>query len=216
MAKHSTFVIGITGGIGCGKSTAAACFQKLDIPVLDADRLSHEATAPDGLALDEIRATFGDQFFTKEGALDRHLLAQHVFQDRNALDQLSNIVHRQVVAQLLEGVALAKKKRQPVICLDVPIPVKEGFLNLADFVLVIWASEEERLKRLAKRGMPEAEARRRMALQMTEEEYRAIGNLCLENNGSLEDLEQQIHQFIRQELHQRGIRIPLPSNASAQ
>ena len=201
------FIIGITGGIGCGKSTAAKICREAGLPVIDADELSREVTAACGAAMPAIIGKFGPGAADSHGALDREHMAKKVFQNHRALDQLSAIVHQYVIEQIIVRVKKLEEKKTRAVVLDVPIPVKHGFLDLCDQVWVIWASDEIRLARLALRGMEEAEARRRMAMQMTRDEYFALANHVLENDGTPEDLAVLIRGLLDEELGQRGIRI---------
>ena len=93
-------IVGLTGGIGSGKSYAANLFSQLGVPIIDADQIAHMITTPNGLATPEIIARFGSEYLTAEGAIDRTKLRQHVFQNPNALAQLNAITHPLIRAQL--------------------------------------------------------------------------------------------------------------------
>lgn len=201
------FVIGITGGIGTGKSTVAKLFGLMGLTVLDADQISHEVTAAGGLAVPEVIECFGEEILDDDGHIDREKLAELVFTDKNRLDRLSAIVHRWVIASIQEQVKQLEKKKVKACVLDVPIPVKEGFLDISNHVLVVWAKESIRIQRLAKRGMSEEEARRRMAMQMTEEEYSRLANEVLRNDGSFDALVEAVESVATRELRSRGIRL---------
>lgn len=199
------FVVGVTGGIGTGKSTVSKILNKMGLQVLDADQISHDVTGKNGVAVAEIILHFGEGILNEQGEIDRRLLGSIVFQDKNKLDLLSEIVHRQVIKTLQEEVAKLEKKKVKALVLDVPIPVKEGFLDLSDHVLVVWAKPELRISRLAKRGMGREEALRRMAMQMTEEEYSRLGHEVIRNDGSLKELIDMVEAFAKRELRSRGI-----------
>ncbi|MDI9469643.1 MAG: dephospho-CoA kinase [Bacillota bacterium] len=207
LRKPKPFVIGITGGIGCGKSTVAALFREWGLEVLDADAMSHALTAAGGAAVDEVALAFGEDMRASDGGIDRRKLAALVFRDKNAIDRLSSIIHRHVIAGLINGVADAGRRGLGAICLDVPIPVREGFLDLTDYVVVVWASEDVRLERLAARGMEPAEARRRIRMQMTEEEYSSLASTVLRNDGDKDELRELVDGIVRDQLHARGIRL---------
>ncbi len=201
------FVLGITGGIGCGKSTVAALCRDAGLPVIDADELSRQVTAAGGAALPELIERFGDAIVDAKGSLDRARMARLVFQDRRALDDLSAIVHKYVLDAIRQQVTRMDERRQRAVVLDVPIPVKHGFLDLCSQVWVVWAKEETRLERLRQRGMDETEAKRRMAMQMSRDEYVAIADQVIENDTSLDDLKAKVNDLLVQELKERGIRI---------
>ncbi|NJP41498.1 dephospho-CoA kinase [Oscillospiraceae bacterium HV4-5-C5C] len=227
------FVIGITGGIGCGKSTAAACLAAMGLPLIDADLISRQVSAPGGPAMPAILKRFGLEILQtcpetfaaafqdpesswettdswRHLVLDREKLAVRVFNHKNELDDLSRIVHHFVIEEIKRQYQQHLDRKTKALILDVPLPVKEGFLDLVNYVLVIWADETVRIKRLALRGMDEAEARRRMAVQMTEADYQALAQKVIYNNGSREALQEQLSQFAEQVLGERGIRVKRP------
>jgi dephospho-CoA kinase len=201
------FVLGVTGGIGCGKSTVAGICHAAGLPLIDADQLSRAVTGPGGAAIADLKVIFGDGAITEEGGLDRKKMAGLVFSDKRLLDQLSATVHRFVILEMGEQVQRLDEAGQRAVVLDVPIPVKRGFLDICDQVWVVWADDEIRLERLAARGMDREEARRRMAMQMSREQYTDLADFVLENNGSLAELEEKVAQLLDQELGQRGIRL---------
>lgn len=198
------FVIGITGGIGSGKSSVAKILHEMGIEILDADLISHQVTAEGGSAVEEVTGLFGEEIL-EQGVINRKKLADVVFSDKNRLDQLSAIVHRHVIETIRNRVSQLEKKKVKVCALDVPIPVREGFLDLSDYVIVIWAKDEVRIRRLTERGMKPDEARRRMAMQMTEDEYKALASEVIRNDGSREELLEAVEEFALRELAGRGI-----------
>ena len=202
------FVIGITGGIGSGKSTVAARVAARGVIVLDADAISHEVTASGGRAMEEILALFGRRVSRPDGSLDRKGMAAIVFKDRSALDRLSAIVHRHVLTVMAERLEALKEKGVKVVALDVPIPVKNGFVDVCDVIWVVHASERVRVSRLVARGMKEDEAMRRITVQIPQEEYLALADETLENDGNLSDLEGSVDVLLTDTLSARGIRLP--------
>jgi dephospho-CoA kinase len=204
------FIVGITGGIGCGKSTAARICREAGLPVIDADEISRQVTAAGGSALPAITEAFGKGVIDAKGALDRQAMAKKVFQNHRTLDQLSQIIHRQVVEIMGRQIEKLKEKKARAAVLDVPIPVKQGFLDVCDQVWVIWADDETRISRLEARGMAREEALRRMSMQMNRDEYARIADHMVDNNGSEHELEGNIHLLLQTELGQRGIRITPP------
>lgn len=200
------FLIGITGGIGCGKSTVAQLCRDAGLVVIDADQISRDVTLPGGLAIEPIQAKFGKKVIDQEGGLDRAKMAKLAFEDRKILDQLSAIVHAQVIAEMTRQIELHKQKKTKVVVLDVPIPVRQGFLDTVDQVWVVRADEKVRIERLSSRGMAEPEARRRMAMQMTPEEFSEIADHTIDNSFDYLQLIDQIEGLLKQELGNRGIR----------
>jgi len=201
------FVIGITGGMGTGKSTAAKIFADRGVRVLDADEISRKVTGPQGRALDSIRELLGNKMFDSSGNLNRKLVAGLVFSDRTMLDKLSAVIHRHVLDEIGEELGKEREKGTKVIILDVPIPVQKGFLDVCNQIWVISADEDVRLERIRDRGMSPEDARRRMDMQMTREEYEDIADIVIVNNADEETLKEVVNVHIREELEKRGIRI---------
>ena len=201
------FVLGITGGIGSGKSTVSGYFRDRGIAVLDADEISRQVTDVGGVALPEIAELLGSRAITSKGALNRSYVASLVFSEKNKLDKLSAIIHRYVLSTIGEEIAKAAEKKVKLIVLDVPIPVRHGFVDVCNQIWVVSASDPVRLERLEGRGMDRDDAKKRMAMQMTREEYEELGDVILVNDGTLEELYAQIEKAVKSELNERGIRI---------
>lgn len=199
------FVIGITGGIGSGKSTVAGLLREAGLPVLDADKISHSVTQSQGSAIPEIREVFGSSYIKEDGALDRKMTADLVFHDKKALDRLSLIVHKHTLDQMATYLKELTASGEKVAVLDVPIPVKEGFLDRCDLVINVVADPEIRLERLLGRGLSQTDAERRMAIQMPPESYSDLADLDISNNGDFDQLRSDINQFMDQELGSRGL-----------
>ena len=201
------FVLGVTGGIGSGKSTVSGYFRDKGVQVLDADEISRQVTDVGGVALPEIAELLGSRAITSKGALNRSYVASLVFSEKNKLDKLSSIIHRYVLSTIGEEIAKAAEKKVKLIVLDVPIPVRHGFVDVCNQIWVVSASDPVRLERLEGRGMDRDDAKKRMAMQMTREEYEELGDVILVNDGTLEELYAQIDKAVKSELNERGIRI---------
>ena len=200
------FILGITGGIGSGKSTVSGILADKGLLVLDADEISRNVTAPGGRAMPEIAATFGNKVITSNGALNRRVMSDIAFNDKKKLDELSTIIHRHVFEQMEESLAKEKEKGSKCVVLDVPIPVNK-FREMCDQIWVVTCDKDVRLARLQKRGMDKDEAERRIAVQMTDDEYCELGDHSIDNSWDLEDLKEKVEVLIREQLHERGIRI---------
>lgn len=200
------FVIGITGGIGSGKTTVSALLAEAGLEVISADRISHSVTSAGGSAISELEAVFGSNYIDETGALNRKLTAELVFTDKQALNELNRIVHRHVLEQISAELDLLTEKKVQAAVLDVPIPVRQGFLDRCDVIYTVWADDDIRLLRLSKRGLSGTEARQRIAVQMTREEYRALSTGELVNNGTVKELRLQVEEMMERELKPRGIR----------
>lgn len=201
------FVIGITGGIGTGKSSVADIFAGKGIRVLDADEISRQVTGENGAALDEIRLLFGNKAIDSNKSLNRKYVASLVFSDRTKLDKLSAIIHKYVLEKIAVEIDSERNRGTKLIVMDVPIPVKKGFVDICNQIWVISADESIRLDRLTQRGMDHDDAKRRISMQMTREEYEDIADIVIVNDGTKEELVLQVEKIIEKELLERGIRI---------
>lgn len=159
--------IGLTGGIGSGKSTVSTCLRLLGAPVLDADAISHALTAPGSEALPSIRTRFGDGVFDGD-VLDRKKLAAIVFADRYARRDLEGIVHPLVFARIESEMRRLAEAGTPAVVLDVPLLFETGMDQKVDETWLVCVPEAEQIRRIMVRdGMSEQEARARVASQMS-------------------------------------------------
>jgi len=180
-------MVGLTGGIGSGKSEVARRLAELGAVVIDADELAREVVAPgtDGLA--EVVAAFGPEVLDSSGAMDRAKVAQIVFADAAKRRRLEAIIHPRVRERTMRIIASAPP--DAVVVQDIPLLVENRLANNFDLVIVVLASEEIRLARLVNnRGMTEEEVRARFAAQATDEQRRAVADVEIVNEGTLEEL----------------------------
>lgn len=201
------FVLGITGGIGSGKSTVSRILSDRGIRVLDADEISHMVTDPGGLAVEEIGEKFGRRAIAANGGMDRRYISSVVFKDNRKLDELSSIVHKYVFEYMDKEIQSEREKKTKCVVLDVPIPVQKGFVDHCNQIWVVVCDEKVRLRRLIDRGMDREEAERRMAVQMTDDEYCTIADQIIDNSGDITELTEKVDKLIVSQLHERGIRI---------
>ena len=185
--------IGLTGGIGSGKSTVSALLAERGAQVVDADVLAREAVAPGSAGLAAIVADFGEGVLTADGALDRPALAAVVFGDPAARARLDGIVHPLVRSRAVE--LIGAMPDDAVVVQDIPLLVETGQAGAFDLVLVVEADLETRVARLVQRGLREADARARIAAQATDEQRRAVADVVLDNSGTPEALAAQVERF---------------------
>jgi dephospho-CoA kinase len=181
--------IGLTGGIGSGKSTVAARFAELGATVVDADALARAALAPGTPGLAAVLQRFGADL-APDGVLNRAGLGSIVFADPAALADLNAIVHPIVAARTAE--LMAQAGPDAVVVYDVPLLVENDLAAGFDAVVVVEAPLQTRLSRLAERGLDEESARSRIAAQASDEQRRAVATVLLDNSGSLAELAQQV------------------------
>jgi dephospho-CoA kinase len=183
------FVVGLTGGIGSGKSAAAAEFARLGAAVVDTDQIAHELTARGGLALAEIRKVFGDRAIGRDGAMDREAMREVVFSDPQARRKLEGILHPLIRAESERRIGAA---RAPYVVYVVPLLVESGdYARRVDRVLVVDAPEEAQVARVRTRGLAEDRIRSIIRSQVTRAERLKAADDVIDNGGSLEALRNQ-------------------------
>jgi dephospho-CoA kinase len=181
-------MIGLTGGIGAGKSAVAARLAAHGAVIIDSDKLAREAVAAGSAGLARVVDEFGPSVLGADGALDRAALARRVFNDDAARKRLEAIIHPYVRERSAEIVAAAPPGT--VLVNDVPLLVEAGMAKLYDKVIVVLAAEATRLDRLVRlRGMREADARARIAAQATDAQRRDVADIVIVNDGSPEELD---------------------------
>jgi dephospho-CoA kinase len=189
-------LVGLTGGIGSGKSEVSRRFAALGAVIVDADVVAREVVAPgtDGLA--DVVAAFGPGVLAADGSLDRDALAATVFADADARVRLNGIVHPRVGARTLELVtAAAERDPHAVVVNDVPLLVEAGLTDRYDVVVVVAADPDTQLRRLVGlRGMTEADARARIAAQAPLSDKLAVADFVVTNDGDLETLDAEVRQ----------------------
>ena len=185
--------VGLTGGIGSGKSTVSRRLARLGAVVLDADRIAREVVEPGTPGLAALVAEFGPQILAADGTLDRAALGAQVFPEPAALARLNAIVHPLIGGRTVELTADAERAQVGVLVHDVPLLVEGGLHGSYDAVVVVDAAPEVQLDRLTRlRGMTEAEARDRMARQATRADRLAVADVVLANEGTPRELERQV------------------------
>ena len=183
--------VGLTGGIGAGKSEVSRLLVEHGAVLIDADRIAREVVAPGTEGLAAVVDAFGEDVLTEDGSLDRPRLGSIVFADPEKLAVLNSIVHPLVGARsrALETAA----PDDAVVVHDVPLLTENGLAPLYDLVVVVDARPETQLDRLVRlRGMTEQDARARMAAQATREQRRAIADIVIDNDVPLPELRQRV------------------------
>lgn len=178
--------IGLTGGIGAGKSTVSAAFNDCGGIIVDGDVIAREVVEPGTEGLAALVDAFGEDILLPDGALNRPALAAKAFADDERRAKLNGIVHPLVARRREEIIAAVSE--DAVVVEDIPLLVETGMAPMFPLVVVVHADEETRVQRLIKRGMAEADARARIAAQASEEQRRAIADVLLDNSGSQGEL----------------------------
>jgi dephospho-CoA kinase len=185
--------IGLTGGIGSGKSTVSRLLVERGAVLIDADRIAREVVEPGTPGLAAVVQEFGTGVLAADGSLDRPALAAVVFGDPRARGRLDGIVHPLVRARAAELLAAAPD--DAVVVQDVPLLVETGQAASYDLVVVVEADPETRVARLVRRGLTEDDARARIAAQATDAERRAVADVVLDNTGTRERLAEQVDRL---------------------
>lgn len=198
-------IIGVTGGLGTGKSTVARMFGRLGAEVIDADKVAHAVMEPKKLAWRELVKAFGPEIVNEDDTINRRWLAQKVFRDPQARAELEAIVHPQVlrhIKQQLHGLSRLRRGRNrdrvKAVVLDVPLLLETGSEALADVVVVVTAPPEVQRERLLARGMSEADATARMSAQWDLKKKLAKAQYVVENGSGMEQTRRQVAQLWNQ------------------
>lgn len=186
--------IGITGGIGTGKTTVCRIFESFGTPIFDADRAAKQIMNTDPDLISRIKQAFGDQAYLSGGELDRKYLAGKVFNDQRALDQLNALVHPAAIKAFIDWAA---EQTAPYIVKEAAILFESGSHRDCDYTILVTAGESVRIARVMKRdGIDEESVRYRMSKQMPEEEKEQLADFIIQNNGTQALLPQvlKLHQ----------------------
>lgn len=199
--------VGLTGGLACGKSTVAALLQEKRCGMIDADRLGHEAIAPDGPAYSSVVAEFGRDILDGEGRVDRARLAACVFRDRQGGDRqqvrrLNELVHPHILRRIEEEARkFADHHPEGILIVEAALLLEAFAESQVDKVVVVDCSEEQQIQRFQAKGGTAEEARRRMAAQMTRAERLRRADFVVDTSGTLEQTRRQVNT-----LYQRLVR----------
>ena len=189
--------IGLTGGIGSGKSTATKIFSNLGITVIDADQIAHKLTQSGTESFNKIKELFGNEFITHNGELDRRKIAKYIFSNPSKKLALENILHPVIKHNMLQKIEELSHKNY--IILEIPLLIETGFVDIVDRILVIETDTKIKIKRIQQRDdRTEAQIRSIMSHQINHEQRLEQADDILDNNGSLDDLRNSIER-----LHQR-------------
>ena len=191
-------VIGITGGIGSGKSVVTSLLRdKFDAAVIDTDTIGHEVMEIGKSAYKKVVETFGNKVIAEDGSIDRKKLGSLVFDNRELLCKLNDIIHPAVEAEVDKRIAEFTKKKYKYIALETALLIKVGYNRKCDKVWFVYADKDIRIKRLYdNRGIGKEKAGKIFESQNTEEEFRQIADDVIDNSGSEAETEIQIKNIL--------------------
>lgn len=197
-----SFIVGLTGGIGSGKSTVADCFASLGVAVVDTDVIAHELTGANGAAMQDIRAAFGESVLLSDGGLDRAAMRRLVFSDASAKSRLEAIIHPLIRRE--SEVRCWSAAGAPYVVLVVPLLIEsDAYRERVDRILVVDCDEELQIARVAARsGLSDQEVRAIIATQASREQRLLAADDVLFNTAGRESLNDQVIA-----LHQRYLKL---------
>lgn len=191
-----TRVIGLTGGIGSGKTTVSQTLAELGAVIIDADKVGHEAYQPGTDTWQELVKAFGKQILAADNTIDRKKLGAIAFGNPEELKRLNGIVHPRMFEMMKKRIEDHKRKDTKVVVLDAAILFEANWLPLVEEVWVVVADEANVVKRaVARTGLPEEQIRSRIRSQMSNEERVKRANVVIHNNGTMEDLKQKVKEL---------------------
>lgn len=197
-ARHTTrpLVVGLTGGIGAGKSTVARMLEQLGAFVVDADVIARRVLSEDPEGVEEVIRAFGREVLDEHGEVDRARLASRVFGDRRARKRLELIVHPKVQSMAAHGIEEAARLKKSVVVFDAALLVETGASDHVDRVIVVTAPESHRVGRLADRdGVSKEDATARMKAQLRDDERVAAADWVVDNRLDIDDLNRQVEKL---------------------
>lgn len=195
--------VGLTGGIGAGKSTVADLFSKRGAVVIRSDELARQVVEPETPGFRQVISRFGNEIVNDKGSIDRAKLAQVVFNDDVALKDLENIVHplvRERTNQLMSA-----QTSETIIVNEIPLLLEKKMESLFEFLVIVISNEKNRLERLSQKGVSEDQAKARMAKQVNDQERKAAADFLIVNDGNLDQLEADVEK-IWQTLQERNFK----------
>jgi dephospho-CoA kinase len=194
-----TRVIGLTGGIGSGKSTVSRFLADLGAVIIDADKIGHEVYRPDTGTWRKLVKTFGSGILATDNTIDRKKLGAIVFGDETELKRLNAIIHPQITEIIKKRIADYRRQGVSVVVVDAPVLFEANAKNLVEEVWVVVSNEANVIKRaIARTSLPEEQIRSRIRSQLSNEERIKRAQVVIHNDGTAEDLQKKVHKLWNQ------------------
>ncbi len=189
--------IGLTGGVGCGKSTISSYMKTLGLPVIDGDKLAREAVIPGSPSMEKIRRVFGPGLFLPDGSLNREKMARIVFQDKNKIEALNSIIHPYIWQRVWEELLKAQREGKAIAVLDMPLLLEIGWQLRSESIWVVKAPVEQQIQRVIQRnGVTREEALARIRNQMPTINKLNYADVVIDNSGTIEAAQAQVRQAL--------------------
>ena len=189
--------VGLTGGIGCGKSTVAAALRELGVPVFDADAFVHEMLKAGQPAYAEVVREFGNDILSRDGQIDRSVLGAIVFADRARLARLNQITHPRVRDAVAQWFGSHDHPGGPIVAVvEAALLVETGYRESLDQLIAVTCPPDQQLARLLARGLTEGQALKRVDAQMPVAQKAALANYVIDTSGSIANTERQVRELV--------------------
>lgn len=190
-------VLGLTGNIGCGKSSLSRIFKNdFNIDIIDADIISRNIFEDIDL-LENVFKTFGPKIKNKDGSLNRKALGNIVFNDDNELIKLNNLTHPRIKDQIINKIELVRKSGKKIVVIDAALLIEGSYLDILDKLLVVYCDKDIQIQRIIERdSCSKEEALSRINSQMNQEEKISYGDYIIDNSGTYYELKKRAYEFI--------------------
>ena len=190
-------IVGLTGGISSGKSTVSSYLKQLKIPVIDADEVARKVVEPNSQGAREIRKTFGSDVFEEDGSLNRQKLGSLIFSNAENRQKLDDLLQPLIKIMILDEIEEYRQKGENMIVLDLPLLFEKQYEELCEDIIVVYIPKELQLERLMRRNQyTKQEALSRIDSQLSIEEKRKRATVLLDNQGTIQQLYQQVEQWL--------------------
>ena len=190
-------IVGLTGGISSGKSTVSSYLKQLKIPVIDADEVARKVVEPNSQGAREIRKTFGSDVFEEDGSLNRQKLGALIFSNAENRQKLDDLLQPLIKIMILDEIEEYRQKGENMIVLDLPLLFEKQYEELCEDIIVVYIPKELQLERLMRRNQyTKQEALSRIDSQLSIEEKRKRATVLLDNQGTVQQLYQQVEQWL--------------------
>lgn len=190
-------IVGLTGGISSGKSTVSSYLKQLKIPVIDADEVARKVVEPNSQGAREIRKTFGSDVFEEDGSLNRQKLGSLIFSNAENRQKLDELLQPLIKIMILDEIEEHRQKGENMIVLDLPLLFEKQYEELCEEIIVVYIPKELQLERLMRRNQyTKQEALSRIDSQLSIEEKRKRATVLLDNQGTIQQLYQQVEQWL--------------------
>ena len=190
-------IVGLTGGISSGKSTVSSYLKQLEIPIIDADEVARKVVEPNSQGAIEIRKAFGSDVFEEDGSLNRQKLGALIFSNAENRQKLDDLLQPLIKIMIIDEIEEYRQKGEPMIVLDLPLLFEKQYEELCEEIIVVYIPRELQLERLMRRNQyTKQEALSRIDSQLSIEEKRKRATVLLDNQGTIQQLYQQVEQWL--------------------